>query len=118
MIKGLSHLLFQVANLKQSEEFYVGVLGMSVKERSSFGPGKQPLTVLKEGIGLTEVRMTGAGPVVRNVEHVALKVEDITRLVETLQEHGIPIVDGPKPSAYGTTLYILDPDGNRIECHD
>ncbi|MBI3078672.1 MAG: VOC family protein [Deltaproteobacteria bacterium] len=89
------------------------------RDRSHRGPDdRRRPRVLKEGIGLTEVRMTGAGPVVRNVEHVALKVEDINRLVKTLQVHDIPIVDGPKPSAYGTTLYVLDPDGNRIECHD
>ena len=119
-IRGVSHLLLQTNNLARTEQFYVGVLGFHVRERSTFRDGR-PLVVMREGLGLTE--LTEEGRRSRNdqgqaLEHVAFKVADIAALERDLRAASATIYDGPKPTSYGTSIYFLDPDGVRIECHD
>jgi catechol 2,3-dioxygenase-like lactoylglutathione lyase family enzyme len=119
-IRGVSHLLLQTGDLARAERFYVDVVGFHVRERGTFRDGR-PLIVLQEGLGLTE--LTEEGKRSRNeqgqsLEHVAFKVADIAQLERDLRAAGVTIYDGPKPTAYGTSLYFLDPDGVRIECHD
>nr|BBH95907.1 hypothetical protein KTA_41060 [Thermogemmatispora argillosa] len=119
-IRGVSHLLLQTRDLVRAERFYVEVLGFHVRERTTFRDGR-PLVVMHEGLGLTELTEEGkrlrqeAG---QSLEHVAFRVENIAQLEQELRAAGVTIVDGPKPTAYGTSLYFLDPDGVRIECHD
>lgn len=98
----------------------MGLLGFHVKERSAFRDGR-PLIVLREGLGLTQ--MTAEGQRTRSdagqsLEHVAFKVADVAALEQELRAAGVTICDGPKPTTYGTSLYFLDPDGVRVECHD
>lgn len=119
-IRGASHLLLQTNDLARAEAFYVGLLGFHVKDRSTFRDGR-PLIVLREGLGLTQ--MTAEGQSTRSdsgqaLEHVAFKVADVAALEQDLRAAGVTIYDGPRPTNYGTSLYFLDPDGVRIECHD
>lgn len=119
-IRGVSHLLLQATDLARAEQFYVDLLGFHVKERTTFRDGR-PLVVLREGLGLTQ--MTEAGTLSRGdehqaLEHVAFKVGDIAALEQDLRRAGVTIYDGPKRTNYGISLYFLDPDGVRIECHD
>ncbi len=111
---GISHILLQMSDLAKAEAFYIGILGMEVKERSSLGDGR-PLVVLKQGLGLT----VGALPVnaARDFDHLAFKASDVDALAWRLREAGITIVDGPKATGYGRSVYFLDPDGRKIECH-
>jgi catechol-2,3-dioxygenase len=106
----LGHLLLQTANLEQAEEFYVGFLGLTVRKRGSFRDGR-PLVVTDQGLGLTEGRPLGAGP----VEHIAFQGAGINELAGSAERLGIPIVRGPEPTEYGLSLYLEDPDGNTIE---
>lgn len=119
-VKGVSHLLLQTTDLARAERFYVDLLGFRVKERTTFRDGR-PLVILHGGLGLTE--LTQDGKRVRNdegqsLEHVAFRVSDIAALERDLRAAGITIYDGPKRTNYGTSLYFLDPDGVRVECHD
>ncbi|MBX5449245.1 VOC family protein [Thermogemmatispora sp.] len=119
-IRGVSHLLLQTRDLARAERFYVEVLGFHVRERTTFRDGR-PLIVMYEGLGLTELTEEGKRlhqEVGQSLEHVAFCVENIVQLEHDLRAAGVTIVDGPKPTAYGTSLYFLDPDGVRIECHD
>jgi len=111
---GISHILLQVTDLGRAEAFYVGTLGMEVKERSSLGDGR-PLVVLREGLGLTP----GTIPVgsARDFDHLAFKAADVDALAWRLREAGVQVVDGPKATGYGRSVYFLDPDGRKIECH-
>ena len=111
---GISHILLQVSDLAGAEAFYVGILGMEVKERSSLRDGR-PLVVLREGLGLT----LGTIPVgaARDFDHLAFKAADVDALAWRLREAGVQVVDGPKATAYGRSVYFLDPDGRKIECH-
>lgn len=106
----LGHLLLQTNDLDRSEAFYAGFLGLTVVKRESFRDGR-PLVVTSEGLGLTSGRPAGAGP----VEHIAFRAEGIAEMARRAEASGVPIVAGPEPSSYGISLYLEDPDGNKIE---
>lgn len=110
---GLHHLLLQVRDLGAAEAFYIEGLGFVVKKREVFGDGR-PLTVTEQGLGLVEGRPDGNGP----VEHLAFRVQNVEAYAERVTAAGGTIVKGPGPGPYGTTLYFLDPDGNKIELHE
>ena len=105
-----NHLLLQVSNLDAAESFYLGLLGLTVRKREDFRDGR-PLVVTNEGLGLTNGRPEGTGP----LEHLAFHGRGIAALGERAAASGVEIVRGPEPSAYGTSLYLADPDGNVVE---
>lgn len=107
---GLGHLLLQTTDLEAAEAFYLGLLGLTLRKREAFRDGR-PLTLTNEGLGLTNGRPPGEGP----LEHVAFRARDVPGLAERAASAGVTIVRGPEPSAYGVSLYLLDPDGNQIE---
>jgi nicotinamidase-related amidase/catechol 2,3-dioxygenase-like lactoylglutathione lyase family enzyme len=107
---GLGHLLLQATDLEAAEEFYLGLLGLTVRKRETFRDGR-PLTLTHEGLGLTNGRPPGEGP----LEHVAFRARDVPGLAERARSAGVTTVRGPEPSAYGVSLYLLDPDGNQVE---
>jgi nicotinamidase-related amidase/catechol 2,3-dioxygenase-like lactoylglutathione lyase family enzyme len=106
----LGHLLLQVSDLERAERFYLELLGLSVRKREEFRDGR-PLLVTNEGLGLTNGRPEGVGP----LEHLAFRARDVRGLAERAAARGVTIVRGPEPSAYGVSLYLLDPDGNQVE---
>ena len=110
-IVGLSHLLLQVSDLAAAERFYVGALGFSVKSRGDFDG--RPLIVLAQGMGLTEGGPTPPGP----VEHIAFRVRGLDSYRERAEGAGAKVLSGPSPGAYGRSLYLEDPDGNKLEFH-
>ncbi|MCZ7589891.1 MAG: isochorismatase family protein [Gaiella sp.] len=106
----LGHLLLQVSDLAAAESFYLGLLGLSVRKREEFRDGR-PLVVTSEGLGLTDGRPEGQGP----LEHIAFHARGIAALAERAAAAGVEVVRGPEPSSYGTSLYLTDPDGNVVE---
>jgi ureidoacrylate peracid hydrolase len=107
---GLGHLLLQTTDLEAAEAFYLGLLGLTLRKRETFRDGR-PLTLTNEGLGLTSGRPAGDGP----LEHVAFQARDVLGIAERAQVAGVTISRGPEQSAYGVSLYLLDPDGNQIE---
>ena len=107
---GLGHLLLQVTDLEAAEAFYLGLLGLTVRKREQFRDGR-PLVVTHEGLGLTNGRPDGEGP----LEHIAFRGSGIAALAERAAASGVEIVRGPEPSGYGISLYLADPDGNVVE---
>jgi nicotinamidase-related amidase/catechol 2,3-dioxygenase-like lactoylglutathione lyase family enzyme len=106
----VGHLLLQTSDVERSERFYLGFLGLTVRSRDRFRDGR-PLVVTNEGVGLTDGRPPGEGP----LEHVALRARGVRALAEQAAAAGVRIVRGPEPSAYGVSLYLADPDGNQVE---
>ncbi len=43
------------------------------------------------------------------------RVDDMDGMIERLQENGVEIVTGPESHENGKFLWILDPDGNKVE---
>ena len=107
---GLHHLLLQTSDLEAAERFFLDLLGFTVRKRESFTDGR-PLTVTNEGLGLTNGAPGEAGA----VEHIAFRVTGVRALAERAREAGAVILKEPGPGPYGLTVYVADPDGNRIE---
>ena len=123
---GIDHVVLRIADLDRSLAFYVGVLGCTVDK-------------LQEDIGLIQLRAGhsqidlvpldgrrgragGAAPGAegRNVDHFALEIEpfDEAALRAHLERHGIAVEQVAKrygAKGYGPSLYIADPDGNKVE---
>lgn len=108
--KGIHHLLLQTTDLEKAEAFFLGFLGFTVRKREQFTDGR-PLTVTNEGLGLTSGFPGEPGA----VEHIAFRSSDIRGLAERAAAEGIEVLKGPGPGPYGLTVYLADPDGNKIE---
>ena len=123
---GIDHVVLRIADLDRSLAFYVGVLGCTVdKHQEDIG-----LIQLRAGHSQIDLvpldgkrgRAGGAGPGVegRNVDHFALEIApfDEAQLRAHLERHGIPVEEAKKrfgAKGYGPSLYIADPDGNKVE---
>jgi len=115
-IIGLSHLLLQVKDLKAAEAFYVDLLGFTRREHTTLQDGR-PLLALEEGLGLTTYH-PDSDPGAGNVDHIAFRISRLAPLMDRLNKAHC-LYDGPVVSTrYGTSVYVRDPDGNRIEFHD
>jgi catechol-2,3-dioxygenase len=114
LVQGLAHLLIQVSDLPAAENFYLTILGLQEKSRGVFGVNR-PLITTKQGLGITLA--TGSDhlpPETRNLEHIAFWVSNIAELNNRLVVAGVT-VNGLKQNEYGLSLWVLDPDGNRVE---
>ncbi len=110
-----SHLALKVKDLERSVKFYTEVVGCTVRERSK--PGEAPMVVLGEGIGLKQAEgLTKASG--EAIDHIAFKVTSLDPVLKRLEAAGLRPADGPRPSPYGNSVYFLDPDGYKLECHD
>jgi ureidoacrylate peracid hydrolase len=107
---GLHHLLLQTSDLEAAERFFLDLLGFTVRKREAFTDGR-PLTVTHQGLGLTNGAPGRPGP----VEHIAFRVSGVRALAERARASGAVILKEPGPGPYGLTVYVADPDGNRIE---
>lgn len=113
---GLSHLLLQVRDLAAAERFFVDLLGFTLRDRGALRDGR-PLVALHEGLGLT-VLPADRGPGVPVVDHIAFRIADLQAVQARLQAAGIAYEGPVSTPTYGTSIYLRDPDGNRIELHD
>ena len=112
-VLGLAHLLLQTSDIDRAERFYVDVLGFSVRKREHFDETRR-LIVTHQGLGLTE---SGPGDG-RQVEHIAFRVKDVRALAARIRDASVPILKELGPGAYGLTIYVADPDGNKIELYE
>lgn len=106
----LHHLLLQTDDLERSEAFYLGFLGFTVRKREAFHDGR-PLVSTNEGLGLTG----GAPGTTGALEHLAFRTSDVDGIASRARQEGVPILKEPGPGPYGHTVYLADPDGNRVE---
>ena len=112
---GLTHLLLRVINLGAAERFFVGMLGFTVRDRSTLRDGR-PLVFLRQGLGLT-VLPAGGIPTEKTVDHIAFRVQDVAAFTRRFADRNVPY-EGPVTTPLWTSIYVRDADGNRIELHD
>ena len=111
MIFGPAHAMLQVRDLEEAERFYVDLLGFTVRKRSETRDGR-PLIVTDQGLGIAP----GRPDVDENVvDHMAFRVRHVQKIQAMVRAAGATIDDGPVQTEYGLSLYVRDPDGNRIE---
>ena len=114
---GLDHVVLNVADVERSFAWYCELLGLEGIRMDEWRRGEVlfPSVRVDEGtiIDLLQTDRTG-----RNVDHVCLVVEPVD-LEEVKGSGRFEVVDGPArrfgARGDGTSLYVLDPDGNTVE---
>ncbi|MBK7495297.1 MAG: VOC family protein [Candidatus Omnitrophica bacterium] len=123
----VDHFAFRVNDLDRSIDFYSNVLGLKLMFRQ-FDPNHHEAFAFFELEGgnlellqcLDEFNQP-VPPVLPAIEppftpHLALKAEDLGRIIELLKEKSIPIVKGPlEIPGQVRWLYLADPDHNILE---
>lgn len=114
-ISNLSHMLLEVSDLQRSIDFYVGMLGLTIRERGHLADGREWVST-HQGVGLA--RRSEGAPVGQAFNHIAFRCPTGIDAVLRVLESGDHPFEEPKETPYGLSVYFLDPDGYRIECHD
>lgn len=120
----LGHIVFNVRNLKRSEQFYRSILGMKVSARNdrtkmsflSFGREHHDIALMELPATARHVNGKGAP----KLHHFCIYVrtpEEVDGLLPVLKRRKITIVSGPEnlEVAGNRSVAFLDPDGNRVE---
>jgi catechol 2,3-dioxygenase-like lactoylglutathione lyase family enzyme len=122
-LQGIDHIVLRVRTLAPALAFYCKVLGCRVeREQPQLG-----LTQLRAGRSLIDL-VTLDGPLGRavgsgtapNLDHFCLAVAPFepARLAQWLTAHGVkaePPAERYGAAGEGPSVYIEDPEGNRIE---
>ena len=118
---GIDHVVLCVTDSDRSPRFYTQVLGLTVERviedlqiyQIRCGRNLIDLRVLPQGKTLAEKEERG-------IDHLCLMMEgDVDTIVAYLKEHNVQIVFGPVElygaTGFGTSMYVLDPDGHTLE---
>lgn len=120
-VKELGHVALRVRDLRRSEAFYAGVLGLPVSGHMGadmtffrVGDGRfQDLALMQLDAGRADHSSVG-------LDHVAFSVgdsaEELRAVKARLVAQGIA-VKGPVDHTWSLSLYLADPDGNGIELY-
>ena len=116
-VVGLDHVVLDVADVERSIAWYRDELGLEPVRVEEWRRGRVlfPSLRVDEGtiIDLLLAERTG-----QNVDHVCLVIE--SEDLDAVKASGrFEVVDGPDrrfgARGDGTSLYVLDPDGNTVE---
>jgi ureidoacrylate peracid hydrolase len=105
-----AHMLLQVGDIEASKRFYIDLLGFSMRQANPLADGR-PFVPFKQGIALT----TGGPGKPLQIDHMAFKVNDVRKLAERLRAADIKFYEKLHDGIYGLTVYVADPDGNKVE---
>ncbi len=118
---GIDHVVLQVTDRERTLHFYTQILGLAVEriieDRQIYqvrcGRNLIDLIVLPAGKKLADKDERGLG-------HLCLHVRgDVEEMVNYCKAHDVPITFGPielyGATGFGTSIYVLDPDGHTIE---
>jgi ureidoacrylate peracid hydrolase len=112
-VLGYAHMLLQVGDIEASRKFYVDLLGFSVRQAKPLADGR-PFVPFNEGIALT----TGGPGAPLQIDHIAFRVRNVAALAERLKQGKVRFFEELHDGIYGRTIYIADPDGNKIELYE
>lgn len=105
-----AHMLLQVADIEASERFYAGLLGFTPRQAKPLTDGR-PFVPFRQGVALT----TGGPGKPLQIDHMAFKVNDIRALADRLKAAKVRFFQDLHDGIYGLTIYVADPDGNKVE---
>jgi lactoylglutathione lyase len=118
------HTMIRVNNLDESLKFYCETLGMRLLRKKDYPSGRFTLAFVGYGeesenavIELTHNWDTRQYDLGNAFGHVALGVNGIYDVCETLRSKGARIVREPGPMKHGGTeiAFVEDPNGYKIE---
>lgn len=105
-----AHMLLQVGDIEASKRFYTELLGFTPRKAAPLADGR-PFVPFKQGLALTS-----GGP--RNalqIDHMAFRVTDVRVIAKRLKAANAKFFNELHDGIYGLTIYIADPDGNKVE---
>jgi lactoylglutathione lyase len=120
--KALDHVGLKVSDMDRSLRFYCEGLGLELLRRSDKGPGISSAVIR---IGAQEMNLfsdpafdaplSGGNPT--GMDHFCFEIESgsVADLVAALGRAGIAVAKGPIKRRDGTSLFVSDPDGVRVE---
>ena len=120
VIDRIGHLVLTVADLDQTVDFYVRVLGM---QPVTFGAGRRALRFGPHKLNLHqaghELEPKARRPTPGSVDVCLVTTTTLARLTAHLHACQVPVEEGPVARTGATgpiaSVYVRDPDGNLIE---
>lgn len=109
-IFGFAHMLLQVRDLAASKHFYEELLGFTGRVAKPLADGR-PFVPFKQGLALT----TGGPGGAPQIDHLAFRVFNVEALAARLAAAGVQFFQELHDGIYGRTIYVADPDGNKVE---
>lgn len=125
-VRNIDHIVLRVQDMDKSLHFYTGILGCEVAKRNE----KYQMIHLRAGSAMIDIiditgplGVQGGGApqeARRNVDHFCLNIEpfDEDALIDYFRELGMNVDKAETrygAEGYGPSIYIHDPDGNRVE---
>jgi len=112
-IRDIDHVVIRCGDIDRMLAFYRDVLGCPLEKAQ---PG---LLQLRAGRSLVDL-VPGGIPGGRNMDHLCLRVEpfDAGAIAKHLEAHGVTpgeVVPRSGADGEGPSMYIEDPEGNRLE---
>ena len=111
--KEFAHMLLKVSDINRSERFYIDLLGFEVRKASPLPDGR-PFVPFKQGLALTN----GGPGEPQQIDHIAFKADNVRAIAERLRKSNVRFYQDPHNGIYGLTIYVADPDGNKIELYE
>ncbi len=111
--KEFAHMLLKVSDINRSERFYIDLLGFEVRKASPLPDGR-PFVPFKQGLALTN----GGPGEPQQIDHIAFKADNVRAIAERLRKSNVRFYQDLHNGIYGLTIYVADPDGNKIELYE
>lgn len=103
-------MLLKVSDLNRSERFYIDLLGFKVRPAKPLADGR-PFVPFTQGLALT----TGGPDQPLQIDHLAFKAQNVAAIAARLSKAKVKFYQDLHQGIYGLTIYVADPDGNKIE---
>ena len=120
-VQGFDHVAINVRDLDVALKFYTGVLGLRVTQREPSKPGKEYfLDCGSSLLGLIQGDAAGTPHLLQDQglggNHVAFRVkaQEFDHILEELKRRGVPVLSAKKRER-SWSMYLTDPDGNKLE---
>ncbi len=104
-----------VTDQDRARDFYVDVLGMELVREMAMGPGQRWVQVRPRGAetSITLVTWFESMPA-GTLTGVVLETDDLEGEVARLQALGVDMEAPVRNQAWGSSVVVRDPDGNRL----
>ncbi len=126
-VQGMAYVEIGVSDLDRSEEFYVGLLGLSAQGPIEDADGRRVRWLGSDASHAGSVRLVELGPdarptswgrddLQRGIRHFGLKVRDIDAMIARLDTAGVEVAVKPFDAFGGVRIaFFFDPDGAYLE---